>query len=91
MLSLLDFIPSSHSLVISLSGPYLSKTNDVAYGIVLDDCNFHESVQLTEFEQSKTLILRPPDGEVDSLLFLVPQLCVLLRFQLSLMMDTQKF
>lgn len=35
-----------------------------AYGaVVLDDCNFHECVNLDEFEGSKVLTLVPPDGE----------------------------
>lgn len=33
------------------------------YGVILDDCNFHECVQLDEFESAKTLSLIPPDGE----------------------------
>jgi AP-4 complex subunit mu-1 len=30
---------------------------------VLDDCNFHECVDLRDFEAMKTLIINPPDGE----------------------------
>jgi len=34
------------------------------YGsVVLDDCNFHECVDLTEFSDSRTLSFYPPDGE----------------------------
>lgn len=34
------------------------------YGaVVLDDCNFHEVVNLDEFEASKVMTLVPPDGE----------------------------
>jgi len=34
------------------------------YGaLVLDDCNFHDSVRLDEFENSRTLHFLPPDGE----------------------------
>lgn len=32
--------------------------------ICVDDCNFHECVNLGEFEHDRTLVLRPPDGEV---------------------------
>ena len=35
----------------------------VSYGITVDDCNFHECVQLDEFERDRTLVLKPPDGE----------------------------
>jgi AP-4 complex subunit mu-1 len=34
------------------------------YGsVVLDDCNFHECVDLSEFENFRCLIFYPPDGE----------------------------
>jgi AP-4 complex subunit mu-1 len=31
--------------------------------VVLDDCNFHECVDLRDFEAMKTLSITPPDGE----------------------------
>ena len=31
-------------------------------GVVLDDCNFHECVNLDDFESTRTLALVPPDG-----------------------------
>jgi len=31
--------------------------------VILDDCNFHECVDLRDFEAMKTLIINPPDGE----------------------------
>lgn len=31
--------------------------------VVLDDCNFHESVQLDSFETERMLVLTPPEGE----------------------------
>ena len=31
--------------------------------VVLDDCNFHECVDLKDFEALKTLQINPPDGE----------------------------
>lgn len=34
------------------------------YGaVVFDDCNFHESVDTSEFEDLRTITFRPPDGE----------------------------
>jgi hypothetical protein len=33
-------------------------------GVQLDDCNFHESVDLTDFDSTKTLAVSPTDGEV---------------------------
>ncbi|KAL1823522.1 AP-4 complex subunit mu isoform X2 [Daucus carota subsp. sativus] len=34
-----------------------------AGAVILDDCNFHESVHLDSFEVDRTLSLVPPDGE----------------------------
>ena len=31
--------------------------------VVLDDCNFHECVDVRDFEAMKTLSINPPDGE----------------------------
>ena len=31
--------------------------------VVLDDCNFHECVDVRDFEAMKTLAITPPDGE----------------------------
>ena len=31
--------------------------------VMLDDCNFHESVSLERFDSERTLELVPPDGE----------------------------
>lgn len=31
---------------------------------MLDDCNFHECVNLDNFDMAKSVTLRPPDGEV---------------------------
>jgi AP-4 complex subunit mu-1 len=42
----------------------VGKENASGYGgIVLDDCNFHECVNLDDFESGRTLALIPPDGE----------------------------
>jgi len=43
-------------LVIGRSGATTS-------GVILDDCNFHECVNTAEFEMSKVLKIKPPDGE----------------------------
>lgn len=31
--------------------------------VVLDDCNFHECVNTSDFEAMKTVSIQPPDGE----------------------------
>ena len=42
----------------------VGKENASGYaGVVLDDCNFHECVNLDDFEGTRTLALIPPDGE----------------------------
>ena len=33
-------------------------------GVVLDDCNFHESTQLENFDRDRSLSIVAPDGEV---------------------------
>ena len=33
-------------------------------GVVLDDCNFHESAQLQLFDQERIISIIAPDGEV---------------------------
>jgi AP-4 complex subunit mu-1 len=35
---------------------------EICYCVKLDDCNFHESVNLSEFDINRTLIINPPDG-----------------------------
>ncbi|KAI4321107.1 hypothetical protein MLD38_034527 [Melastoma candidum] len=40
---------------------YRSSTGSGA--VILDDCNFHESVRLDSFDLNRTLTLVPPDGE----------------------------
>jgi AP-4 complex subunit mu-1 len=42
----------------------VGKENAIGYaGVVLDDCNFHECVNLDDFDATKTLAMIPPDGE----------------------------
>ncbi len=42
----------------------VGKENASGYaGVVLDDCNFHECVNLDDFDGTRTLALIPPDGE----------------------------
>ncbi len=42
-----------------------------AGALVLDDCNFHESVKLTEFAKERVLVLTPPDGEFVAMNYLI--------------------
>ena len=46
-------------------GSVLSLCTHSAYTLVtLDDCKFHECVDLTEFERDRVIVIHPPDGEV---------------------------
>ena len=45
---------------MSTGGTASSSSSDV---VMLDDCNFHESVSLDRFETERALTLVPPDGE----------------------------
>ncbi|KAL6960188.1 AP-4 complex subunit mu [Sarracenia purpurea var. burkii] len=42
---------------------YDSSGSSGSGAVILDDCNFHESVHLDSFEMDRTLTLVPPDGE----------------------------
>ncbi|KAL8159315.1 hypothetical protein V2J09_000852 [Rumex salicifolius] len=49
----------------------IGRSGSTAYGyssggsgsVILDDCNFHESVHLDSFDMDRTMTLVPPDGE----------------------------
>jgi AP-4 complex subunit mu-1 len=41
----------------------IGRSSSYSSGSVIDDCNFHPSVQTREFESMKTLFITPPDGE----------------------------
>ena len=43
-----------------------AKPGTVGYGRVgLDDVNFHECVRLDRWDRERTLVINPPDGEVE--------------------------
>ncbi|KAF7830005.1 AP-4 complex subunit mu-like [Senna tora] len=45
-------------------GPiYGYRSSSGSGSVILDDCNFHESVRLDSFDMDRTLTLIPPDGE----------------------------
>ncbi|KAI9098022.1 hypothetical protein K1719_025793 [Acacia pycnantha] len=51
-------------LAIGRGGPTYGYNSSTGSGtVILDDCNFHESVHLDNFDMDKTLTLIPPDGE----------------------------
>jgi len=62
------FIPGNPEVRIGLSEDFfvgksnvLSQVDSVA--VRLDNCTFHESVNLSNFETTRTLVVRPPEGE----------------------------
>ncbi len=48
----------NEDLVIGKYNNNISKS-----AVILDDCNFHESVNTNEFDLNKTMRILPPDGE----------------------------
>lgn len=45
-------------------------------GVILDDCNFHESAQLENFDRDRSLSIVAPDGEVGYNRFALPTLAM---------------
>ena len=41
----------------------VGKSSGQVGSVVLDDCNFHECVDVGDFEAMKTVTINPPDGE----------------------------
>lgn len=63
-----SYLSGTHPVRIALNqGLTIGKNEQVSYGgmsVVLDDCNFHEVVNLDSFERDNTLVLTPPAGEI---------------------------
>jgi AP-4 complex subunit mu-1 len=48
----------------------VGKSSASAHGaVVIDSCNFHESVKLENFERDRTMTLVPPDGEFTLMMY----------------------
>jgi AP-4 complex subunit mu-1 len=60
-----SYLSGNPGLRIALNEDLIvGKDNAQSYGgLVLDDCNFHECINVDDFEQGRTLALIPPDGE----------------------------
>eukprot|EP00918_Siedleckia_nematoides_P065696 GHVU01142975.1.p1 GENE.GHVU01142975.1~~GHVU01142975.1.p1 ORF type:complete len:358 (+),score=32.09 GHVU01142975.1:26-1099(+) len=61
-----SFLASNPELKLALNEDLVVKNASPShqYGsVVLDDCNFHECVNLREFEETRMMTLVPPDGE----------------------------
>lgn len=58
-----SFLQGTPDVSLGLNEDLIIGKHRGMYGLVLDDCNFHECVNTAEFDTSKTLTLRPPEGE----------------------------
>ncbi len=59
-----SYLGGNPELKLALSEDLVVGKTANSYGrLVLDDANFHECVDLTEFESGKVLSFIPPDGE----------------------------
>jgi AP-4 complex subunit mu-1 len=59
-----SFLTGNPQLRLALNDDLVCGRGSGAYGsVVLDDYNFHESVNSAEFEEYKILTINPPDGE----------------------------
>ena len=58
-----SFLAGNPELRLALNEDLLIGRTGAYASVVLDDCNFHECVNLDEFEHTKTIHFFPPDGE----------------------------
>ncbi|XP_058965992.1 uncharacterized protein [Pocillopora verrucosa] len=63
-----NFVAGSPEVKIMLNDDFFVGKSDVvsrvdSVALRLDDCTFHESVDLTNFESTRTLLVNPPEGE----------------------------
>ena len=58
-----SFLAGNPELRLALNEDLLIGRTGEYGSVILDDCNFHECVNLDEFEQTKTIHFFPPDGE----------------------------
>ncbi|EEA05480.1 AP-2 complex mu subunit protein, putative [Cryptosporidium muris RN66] len=63
----------------------LNITSDLA--TVIDDCNFHECVDINEFLQNKIIILRPPEGEFILMNYRVSTGCLKIPFKTTTIIE----
>ena len=58
-----SYLTDNPSLKLVLSDDITMADSNTPGNIVLDDCNFHESVNYGEFLLNKALKVSPPEGE----------------------------
>lgn len=59
-----SFLSTPSDIHIGLNDDISVGKEKTGYGLRFDDCNFHSCVSLDDFESSKVLSLRAPDGEL---------------------------
>jgi AP-4 complex subunit mu-1 len=57
-----SYLSGNPSLKLVLNDDLTMADSNVQGSIVLDDCNFHESVNYGEFLMNKALKVSPPEG-----------------------------
>lgn len=59
-----SYLKNNPQLRLALNDDLVIGRGSASYGsVILDDCNFHECVNSTEFNEFKILTIAPPDGE----------------------------
>jgi len=59
-----SYLSGNPDLVVGLNQDLaIGKAGNLYGSVVMDDCNFHECVNLSEFEFDRVLQFNPPDGE----------------------------
>lgn len=59
-----SFLAGNPELKLALNEDLnIGKSNQLGGSVILDDCNFHDCVNLDEFETNKIIHFYPPDGE----------------------------
>lgn len=61
-----SYLHGNPNLKLSLNDDLVMASNsqNSNSGTVIEDCNFHENVNYSEFELTKTLKMTPPEGEM---------------------------
>lgn len=60
-----SYLSGNPELRLALNEDLVVGRENASYStVVLDDLNFHECVRLDEFEDSRTLLFYPPEGEM---------------------------
>ena len=67
-------VPPRPGSLLSIQFVFSSVVDSAA--VRLDDCTFHESVDLSSFEATQTLVVSPPEGEVQNWVYKYLQIVI---------------